>query len=66
MSDEKFLRSVHAELGYRKLDGFQYKTLARRLGISKQLLSQYLQGDIGMPDQIRDKIIKILDLDRII
>jgi transcriptional regulator with XRE-family HTH domain len=66
MSDEKFLRSVHAELGYRKLDGFQYKTLAHKLGISKQLLSQYLQGDISMPELMRDKIIKILDLDRLI
>ena len=30
MPEEKFLRLVHAELGYRKLDGFQYKTLARK------------------------------------
>jgi predicted transcriptional regulator len=66
MSDEEFLRSVHAELGHRKLDGFQYKTLARELGVSKQLLSQYLQGDIAMPEQIRDKIIETLELGRIV
>jgi transcriptional regulator with XRE-family HTH domain len=62
MSDEEFLRLVHAAIGFKKLDGFQYKTLARELGVSKQLLSQYLQGDIAMPEQIRDKIIEILDL----
>jgi ribosome-binding protein aMBF1 (putative translation factor) len=66
MSDEKFLRLIHAIMGYRKLDGFQYKNLARKLHISKQLLSQYLQGDVRMPDTIRDKIDEILGVEHII
>ncbi len=66
MPDEQFLRLVHAVLGYKKLDGFRYKTLARKLRISKQLLSQYLQGDVHMPDSIRERIIEILNLQEIV
>ena len=66
MSDEKFLRLVHSIMGYRKLDGFLYKNLARKLKISKQLLSQYLQGDVQMPEEIQEKIIDILDIRRMV
>ena len=61
-NDERFLRLVHASLGYKKLDGFYYKTLARRLKISKQLLSQYLQGDIKMPETVKEGLIQALDI----
>ena len=66
MSDEKFLRLVHSVMGYRKLDGFRYKNLARKLKISKQLLSQYLQGDVQMPDEIQKRIIDILDISHMV
>ena len=62
-NDERFLRLVHASLGYKKLDGFYYKTLARRLKISKQLLSQYLQGDVRMPEPIKQGLIQVLELE---
>jgi transcriptional regulator with XRE-family HTH domain len=66
MSHHKFLKLVHAVVGYKKLDGFKYKALARKLRISKQLLSQYLQGDIVMPAGIRKKITEILNFEQVV
>jgi transcriptional regulator with XRE-family HTH domain len=60
---QQFLRLCHAALGYKRLDGFYYKTLARKLHISKPLLSQYLRGDIEIPQDIREKMVELLGLD---
>jgi transcriptional regulator with XRE-family HTH domain len=62
MRDEKFLRAVHGAMGIRKLDGVRYKDVARRCRISKQLLSQYLNGDLEVPSEIRKKIIEFLGI----
>ena len=62
---QQFLRLCHAALGYKRLDGFYYKTLARKLHISKPLLSQYLRGDIEIPQDIREKMVELLGIDEL-
>jgi transcriptional regulator with XRE-family HTH domain len=47
----------------KKLEGFYQKNLARKLRISKPLLSQYLRGDFEMPPEIRDKLIQVLEIE---
>ena len=66
MTHDLFLRTIHMRMGALKLDGFQYKQLARKLRISRPLLSQYLHGDIEMPPEIKVKIIEILNLEPIL
>ena len=63
---DKFLKLVHAILGMKKLEGFYQKDLARKLRISKPLLSQYLRGDFEIPTDVRDKIIRILEIEKAI
>jgi transcriptional regulator with XRE-family HTH domain len=60
---DRFLKLVHADLGMKRLEGFYQKNLARKLRISKPLLSQYLRGDVEMPTQIRTKLIQVLSLE---
>lgn len=60
----RFLKLVHADLGMKRLDGFYQKNLARKLRISKPLLSQYLRGDFEMPPETRDQLIQILNLEK--
>ena len=60
---EKFLQLVRAKIA---IDQLLKKNVARRLNISKSLFSQYLNGDIRIPQRIQEKIIKELGIEKLL
>jgi transcriptional regulator with XRE-family HTH domain len=44
-----------------KSKGLKQKVIADKIGIKESILSRYLSGDRKMPEEIRKKIVKILN-----
>jgi hypothetical protein len=59
LDDEKLLRIFRAKLGATKT---LYKTAAKQSSVSRSMFSQYVNGELPMPDKVKHRLIKILGL----
>jgi hypothetical protein len=60
--DRMFLALVNSTIAVRKTDFFQWQ-LARRMNVNGTLLSKYLRGRRPMPQDVKNKLIRALEID---
>ena len=63
VKDETFLQIVRAQKAINRITN---KFLAFRCGVSQPLFSQYINGDITMPESVRIRLIKELQLQEVL
>ena len=61
--DETFLQIVRAQKAINKIPN---KFLAFKCGVSQPLFSQYINGDVNMPENVKSRLIEELQLQEVI
>jgi hypothetical protein len=59
MTDPKFLEHVRAAIGAKNIPK---KVLARRCRVSRPQFSEMIHGDREMPEEVKKRLLKELDL----
>lgn len=60
-----FLKICHLVAGWKRLNGFEWKTVAEDIGIGRQYLSQILNGNMPMTDRVKKGLIRNLGLEKV-
>lgn len=60
MADSKFLELIRAAIAAKQIPK---KVLARRCKVNRPTFSYFLHGDKEMPDEVKTKLIKELELE---
>ena len=60
MSQEKLLELIRAEIAIQEIPK---KKLARRCKVSKPLFSNYIHGDVNIPEHVKKILVKELKLE---
>ena len=61
MTDEILLKVIRAKMAATRT---LYKTAAKDCHVSRSMFSQYVNGEIPIPDNIKTRFIKILRLEK--